>query len=115
MGIFAVTAQVVKIGEGTYGEAFKGNGTVFKIVPMEGPQLINNAPQKNAGDLMAEAVIALTLSRLRHDKDASGDRNGPYCPDVLFMNWCCCNCHGSIPAVVLDGRFPDPGALSQCI
>lgn len=27
-------AQVVKIGEGTFGEAFKGNGMVLKIVPM---------------------------------------------------------------------------------
>ena len=26
--------QVVKIGEGTFGEAVKGNGMVLKIVPM---------------------------------------------------------------------------------
>lgn len=29
-------AQVRKIGEGTFGEAFKASGQVLKIVPMEG-------------------------------------------------------------------------------
>ena len=31
---------VRKIGEGTFGEAFKGGDVVFKIVPMEGDLLV---------------------------------------------------------------------------
>ena len=31
---------VKKIGEGTFGEAFKGGDAVFKIVPMEGDLLV---------------------------------------------------------------------------
>ena len=31
---------VKKIGEGTFGEAFKGGDVVFKIVPMEGDLLV---------------------------------------------------------------------------
>lgn len=37
--------QVRKIGEGTFGEAFKAGRVVFKIVPMEGEQLVNGEPQ----------------------------------------------------------------------
>ena len=32
---------VKKIGEGTFGEAFKGGDMVFKIVPMEGSLLVS--------------------------------------------------------------------------
>ena len=32
---------VKKIGEGTFGEAFKGGNMVFKIVPMEGGLLVS--------------------------------------------------------------------------
>ena len=34
---------VRKIGEGTFGEAFKGGGVVFKIVPMEGDLLVRSS------------------------------------------------------------------------
>ena len=33
---------VKKIGEGTFGEAFKGGNMVFKIVPMEGSLLVSS-------------------------------------------------------------------------
>lgn len=64
--------QVVKIGEGTYGEAFKSGQVVLKFVPMEGPNLINGWPQKGAGDLLGEAVIALALTDLAQERDESG-------------------------------------------
>jgi hypothetical protein len=65
--------QVVKLGEGTYGEAFKSGGVVFKLVPMEGDNLINSWPQKGAGDLLGEAIIAITLSGLAEQADAAGE------------------------------------------
>jgi hypothetical protein len=68
--------QVVKLGEGTYGEAFKSGQVVFKLVPMEGNNLINGWPQKGAGDLLGEAVIAITLSGLTEEADAAGELSG---------------------------------------
>lgn len=38
---------------------------MFKIVPIEGSQLVNGAAQKRADEMAAEALISLTLSRLR--------------------------------------------------
>jgi hypothetical protein len=39
-------SEMVKLGEGTFGEAFKGGGCVFKIVPMDGDFLVNAEIQK---------------------------------------------------------------------
>lgn len=63
---------VRKIGEGTFGEAYKGGGVVFKIVPMEGETLVNGEAQKRAGEIMAEALIALRLSGLRAGQQPQG-------------------------------------------
>ena len=56
-----------KIGEGTFGEAFKGPATVrgqtcstvFKIVPMEGATLVNGEKQKTADEMLAEVAVTL--------------------------------------------------------
>ena len=40
-------ATVKKIGEGTFGEAFKAGGVVLKIVPMEGSIPVRFAPPLN--------------------------------------------------------------------
>jgi len=40
------------------------------VVPIEGAQLINGAPQKLAQEMAAEALIALTLTSLRHAEAA---------------------------------------------
>lgn len=61
--------QVQKIGEGTFGEAFRGGSVVFKIVPMEGDLLVNGEHQKRASNILAEVVVALTLSELRTGED----------------------------------------------
>lgn len=62
----------MKIGEGTFGEAFKSGQVVLKFVPMEGPNLINGWPQKGAADLLGEALIARALTDLGTDTDESG-------------------------------------------
>ncbi len=56
---------IEKIGEGTFGEAFRSGSVVFKIVPMEGDLVVNGEQQKKAEDILAEVAIALTLSQLR--------------------------------------------------
>ena len=58
-------AQVRKIGEGTFGEAFRGGDIVFKIVPLDGATLVNGEVQKRADEILAEVAISLTLSQLR--------------------------------------------------
>ncbi|GIM02332.1 hypothetical protein Vretimale_7217 [Volvox reticuliferus] len=82
---------MVKVGEGSYGEAWRlggnggsnsrgggvggaagGNGNssssstniVIKVVPIEGDMIFNNAPQKTAVDVMSEALANGTLSSL---------------------------------------------------
>lgn len=56
---------VKKIGEGTFGEAFKAGSMVFKIVPLEGELIVNGETQKRSEEIIAEANISLTLSNLR--------------------------------------------------
>ena len=58
-------ALVRKIGEGTYGEAFKIGGTVLKIVPAGGDALINGEPQMGPAQIRAEAAVAKRLAKLR--------------------------------------------------
>lgn len=58
---------VRKIGEGTFGEAFRAGDVVLKIVPMEGDTPVNGEPQKRAAEILAEAAVALTLSQLHPD------------------------------------------------
>ena len=57
--------RIKKIGEGTFGEAYKGNNVVLKIVPMDGATLVNGEIQKRAEEIYAEASVALTLNLLR--------------------------------------------------
>eukprot|EP00775_Hariotina_reticulata_P005959 gene5959-6198_t len=64
--------EVIKLGEGTYGEAFKAGQVVCKLVPIEGDHLVNGWPQKGAADLMAEAIISQTLSTLSEEADVAG-------------------------------------------
>ena len=56
---------VKKIGEGTFGEAFKAKDVVFKIVPLEGDLIVNGETQKRSEEISAEAAISFTLSNLR--------------------------------------------------
>lgn len=69
-------SKVKKIGEGTFGEAFKAGNLVLKIVPMEGTLLVNGEAQKRAEEILAEVAITLTLSGLREsNNDATSTAN----------------------------------------
>ena len=43
---FSERENISKVGEGTYGEAFKVGNTVCKIVPFGGDSLVNGEVQK---------------------------------------------------------------------
>lgn len=79
-------SQIIKLGEGTYGEAFKApsSGVVFKLVPMEGDNLINGYEQKKAGDLLAEAIIASTLTALSEECDHTGGAQFQSCSNAGY-------------------------------
>ena len=58
--------EVRKVGEGTFGEAFKlNNDLVLKVVPIDGDMLVNGEKQKTSGELLAEVVIHNCLRGLR--------------------------------------------------
>lgn len=63
--------NIVKVGEGTYGEAFKAGNTVCKIVPIDGDLLVNGEVQKRSEELIEEVILSRTLNNLRsHDADS---------------------------------------------
>ncbi|KAK9864831.1 hypothetical protein WJX84_011707 [Apatococcus fuscideae] len=72
LGRYVSLEGAKKLGEGTYGEAFKAGGIVFKIVPIEGACLVNGFPQTQAFQILAEASISLALSGLRHSGELHG-------------------------------------------
>ncbi|MCO5558545.1 hypothetical protein L7F22_012130 [Adiantum nelumboides] len=65
IGQFSNVEDVVKLGEGTYGEAFRASNLVFKIVPMGGNFCVNGEVQKNFSEMYTEMLLTLTLNRLR--------------------------------------------------
>ncbi|XP_044483432.1 serine/threonine-protein kinase haspin homolog [Mangifera indica] len=59
--------SISKIGEGTYGEAFKIGNTVCKIVPIDGDLKVNGEVQKKSEELLEEVVLSRTLNLLRRE------------------------------------------------
>ncbi|XWS64411.1 hypothetical protein CRYUN_Cryun05aG0002300 [Craigia yunnanensis] len=57
--------SIAKVGEGTYGEAFRAGNTICKIVPFDGDFPVNGEVQKKSEELLAEAVLLQTLNSLR--------------------------------------------------
>ncbi|XP_030551714.1 serine/threonine-protein kinase haspin homolog isoform X2 [Rhodamnia argentea] len=66
---FCAPDNVIKIGEGTFGEAFKAGNYVCKVVPIDGDLRVNGEVQKRSEELLEEAVLSQTLNRLRECKD----------------------------------------------
>ncbi|XP_050223094.1 serine/threonine-protein kinase haspin homolog [Mercurialis annua] len=68
--------SITKVGEGTFGEAFKVGTTVCKIVPFDGELRVNGEVQKKSEELLEEVVLSRTLNHLRgHDGDAADASN----------------------------------------
>ena len=63
---------------------------VFKIVPLEGSLPVNGETQKRSGEILAEVVIALTLSRLR---DSTSMPPFVLCCVTLCAMLCVMLCH----------------------
>ncbi|GER52294.1 serine/threonine-protein kinase Haspin [Striga asiatica] len=59
---------ITKVGEGTYGEAFKVGNNVCKIVPFGGDFRVNGEVQKKSEELLEEVVLSCTLNHLRGHK-----------------------------------------------
>ncbi|KAJ3698142.1 hypothetical protein LUZ61_001847 [Rhynchospora tenuis] len=60
-----------KLGEGTYGEAYRVGSTVCKIVPIDGDILVNNEVQKKSKEVLEEALLTLSLNNLRKEGENS--------------------------------------------
>ncbi|XP_009781945.1 serine/threonine-protein kinase haspin homolog [Nicotiana tabacum] len=56
---------IAKVGEGTFGEAFKVGENVFKIVPFDGDLRVNGEIQKKSEELLEEVILSGTLNSLR--------------------------------------------------
>ncbi|KAL2345581.1 hypothetical protein Fmac_006866 [Flemingia macrophylla] len=68
----SVSDTIVKVGEGTFGEAFKVNNHVCKIVPFDGDFRVNGEVQKRSEELLEEVLLCKTLNQLR-GKDGDSD------------------------------------------
>lgn len=60
--------NIVKVGEGTFGEAFLAGNTVCKVVPIDGDLKVNGEAQKKSEELLEEVVLSWTLNHLRRNE-----------------------------------------------
>ncbi|KAF4359357.1 hypothetical protein G4B88_024024 [Cannabis sativa] len=61
--------EIIKIGEGTFGEAFMAGNYVCKIVPIDGDFRVNGEVQKRSEELLEEVVLSRTLNYLRQNQE----------------------------------------------
>uniref|UniRef100_A0A1J3CVP1 non-specific serine/threonine protein kinase n=1 Tax=Noccaea caerulescens TaxID=107243 RepID=A0A1J3CVP1_NOCCA len=96
---FCEPESIVKIGEGTYGEAFRAGLSVCKIVPIDGDFRVNGEIQKRADELLEEVILSWTLNQLRECETEANNLcptfiktqdikvcQGPYDP-ILIKAW----------------------------
>lgn len=66
IGNFCNITDVVKLGEGTFGEAFGAPGLCFKIVPVGGAVQVNGETQRTVEETFSEVLITNALKGLRN-------------------------------------------------
>ncbi|KAJ3683895.1 hypothetical protein LUZ60_014122 [Juncus effusus] len=71
LSTYCEPSSIRKLGEGTYGEAFRVGPTVFKIVPIDGNTLVNGEIQKKSEEVLEEVLLSLTLNNLRGEGNNS--------------------------------------------
>ncbi|XP_052163436.1 serine/threonine-protein kinase haspin homolog [Oryza glaberrima] len=106
---YCTPGSIVKLGEGTFGEAFRAGSTVCKVVPFDGTSLVNGETQKKTEEVLEEVLLCLTLNNLRADRGDNVKENschgfietkdfwvcqGPYDPSLIcaWEDWdakCC--------------------------
>ncbi|KAK9844834.1 hypothetical protein WJX74_007444 [Apatococcus lobatus] len=98
-----------KLGEGTYGEAFKAGGIVIKIVPIEGACLVNGFAQTQAFQILAEASISLALSGLRPPGGVMSSKAALNATLGFAETFGCGLCHGPYAPELISawGRWDD--------
>ncbi|CAL5084291.1 unnamed protein product [Urochloa decumbens] len=70
--------SIKKLGEGTYGEAYRAGRTVCKVVPFDGDLIVNGESQKRSEEILEEVLLSLTLNNLRSNQ---GDDEKKYSCD----------------------------------
>ena len=63
-----------KIGEGSFGEVFMGQDTVYKVVPVGGDQEINDVEQTTFENAFQEIAVSRKLSDLAGDQVLKPDQ-----------------------------------------
>ncbi|OEL22853.1 putative serine/threonine-protein kinase haspin-like protein [Dichanthelium oligosanthes] len=84
--------SIKKLGEGTFGEAYRAGRTVCKVVPFDGDLLVNGETQKRSEEILEEVLLSLTLNNLRSnrgDDEKKDSCNGfietkEYVPFIIF-------------------------------
>ncbi|WVZ66833.1 hypothetical protein U9M48_016000 [Paspalum notatum var. saurae] len=90
--------SIKKLGEGTYGEAYRAGRTVCKVVPFDGDLLVNGETQKRSEEILGEVLLSLTLNNLRSNRVGNEQKDscdgfietrdfrvcqGPYDPSLI--------------------------------
>ncbi|MCO5552508.1 hypothetical protein L7F22_006020 [Adiantum nelumboides] len=101
IGQFSNVDDVVKLGEGTYGEAFRASNLVFKIVPMGGNFCVNGEVQKSFAEMYTEMLLTLTLNRLRKQCSFELDSQRNVCNNFIETKLVKV-CQGSYGQTLLD-------------
>lgn len=81
---YSGSETVVKVGEGTYGEAFKVGNCVCKIVPFDGDFRVNEEVQKRSDELLEEVFLSQTLNRLRGSDGVSNNLCRTFIESIEF-------------------------------
>ncbi|GAU11411.1 hypothetical protein TSUD_344020 [Trifolium subterraneum] len=81
---YSGSEKIVKVGEGTYGEAFKVGKCVCKIVPFDGDFRVNGEIQKRSEELLEEVLLCKTLNQLRGSDGLSNNLCGTFIESIEF-------------------------------